>query len=89
MEAAMASAISLPTSLAVLVVRTQFDTGRASDSMSEVSGASAATCQVAWSPTTFTIGLRARRALCRFAMPFAKPGPRCRSVSAGRSVIRA
>ena len=36
----------------------------------------------------FTIGVWARRALCRLAMPFPKPGPMCRSVAAGRSVIR-
>jgi hypothetical protein len=67
---------------------TQPDTGRASDSMSEVSGASQSRCQLAWSPTTLTIGVRARRALCRLAMPLAKPGPRCSSVAAGRPVMR-
>ncbi len=40
---------------------------------------------VAWSPTTFTIGVRARRALWRLAMPLPSPGPRCSSVAAGRS----
>ena len=45
------------------------------------SGASAARCQVAWSPIRLTIGERARRASCRYAMPLAKPGPRCSSVS--------
>ena len=30
----------------------------------------------------FTIGVWARRALCRLAMPFPKPGPMCRSVAA-------
>src|SRR5215469_3828315 len=33
-------------------------------------------------------GVRARRALCRFASPFARPGPRCSSVVAGPPVIR-
>ena len=46
------------------------------------SGASAR-CQVAWSPTRFTTGVPARRALCRFARPLAKPGPRWSSVSGG------
>ena len=35
------------------------------------------------------IGEPARRALCRLASPFAKPGPQCSSVAAGRSAIRA
>ena len=39
---------------------------------------------VAWSPTTFTIGVRARRALWRLAMPLPSPGPRCSRVAAGR-----
>ena len=39
----------------------------------------------AWSPTTLTIGVRARRALCRLASPLASPGPRCSSVAAGLS----
>ena len=30
-----------------------------------------------------TIGVCARRALCRFARPFAKPGPQCSNVAAG------
>jgi len=30
---------------------------------------------VAWSPTMFTSGVLARRALCRFARPLARPGP--------------
>ena len=43
---------------------------------------------VAWSPTMLTIGVRARRALCRLASPLPRPGPRCSSVAAGRPAIR-
>ena len=43
----------------------------------------------AWSPTMLTIGVRARRALCRLARPLPRPGPRCSSVAAGRSAMRA
>src|SRR4030081_1467780 len=38
---------------------------------------------------TLTIGVWARRALCRFARPFPRPGPRCSKVAAGLSAIRA
>ena len=44
---------------------------------------------VAWSPTMLTTGTLARRALCRFASPLPRPGPRCSSVAAGRPAIRA
>ena len=44
---------------------------------------------VAWSPTMLTIGVRARRALCRLARPLPSPGPRCSSVAAGRPAMRA
>ena len=44
--------------------------------------------EVAWSPTTFTIGVRARRALCRLAIPLPRPGPRCSRVAAGRPAMR-
>ena len=81
--AATASAASRATDSGCVVSRIQPDTLRASASMSEVSGASNARWYVAWSPTMFTIGVRARRALCRFAMPFPRPGPRCSSVAAG------
>ena len=36
----------------------------------------------------WTMPDRARRALCRFARPCAKPGPQCSSVAAGLPVIR-
>src|SRR5580693_1536181 len=36
-----------------------------------------------------TTGERARRALCRLAIPLARPGPRCSSTAAGRPAIRA
>src|SRR5918994_2620514 len=35
-----------------------------------------------------TSGVRARRALCRFASPLPRPGPRCRSVAAGLPAMR-
>ena len=70
-------------------VRTQHDTPRANPSVSAVSGASSGRWYVAWSPTRFTIGERARRALCRLASPFARPGPQCSRVQAGRSCMRA
>jgi len=34
------------------------------------------------------VGVRARLALCRLAMPFPSPGPRWSRVAAGRPVIR-
>ena len=52
-------------------------------------GASAARCQLAWSPIQFTTGEPARRALWRLARPFARPGPRWSRVAAGRSAMRA
>ena len=87
--ASIAATVSPATSSALRTERTQPETGFASETMSLVSGASAARCQLAWSPITFTSGERARRALWRFAMPLAKPGPRWSSVIAGRSVRRA
>ncbi len=87
--AAIASAMSGAAALALFTSRIHADTLCASDMISDVSGASAARCHVAWSPIILTTGDRARRALCRFAIPLAKPGPRCVSVSAGLSAIRA
>ena len=52
------------------------------------SGASYRLWYVAWSPTMLTTGLWARRALCRLASPFPRPGPRWRRVAAGRPAIR-
>ena len=86
--AAIACAVESPTDAALRTLRTHPETGVASETISDVSGASAPTCHVAWSPIRFTIGDRARRALCRFAIPLANPGPRCSSVSAGFSAIR-
>src|SRR5690242_8997355 len=37
----------------------------------------------------FTRGVNALRALCRFASPLPRPGPRCSNVAAGRPVMRA
>jgi hypothetical protein len=87
--AATASAASVATSAGVSDRRTQPDTVPARASMSDSSGASSRLCDRAWSPTTSTIGVRARRALCRLARPFPMPGPRWSSVAAGRPVIRA
>ena len=59
-----------------------------SPSISDISGGSYFKCAVACSPMIFTIPDPARRALCRFASPFANPGPRCSSVDAGWPLIR-
>ena len=87
--ACTAAAQSAPTVAACDAVRTQADTPRAKPSVSAVSGASSGRWCVAWSPTRLTMGERARRALCRLASPFARPGPQCSRVAAGRSCIRA
>src|SRR5579885_224537 len=87
--AATASAVSAATAFAERTLRIHPETGRASETISEARGASAPACQVAWSPIKFTTGDRARRALCRFAIPLAKPGPRWSSVRAGLPLIRA
>ena len=57
--------------------------------MSIDSTGSASTCHVAMSPTSTQTGLRALRALCKFAIPLARPGPRCNSTAAGRRDILA
>ena len=87
--AASASAASEATSPGDNDRRTQPEKVPATASMSLSSGASSRLCERAWSPTTFTSGVRARRALCRFATPFAMPGPRCSRVAAGRPAMRA
>ena len=84
----IASRPSADTCCAERLVFTQCDIGRATPSMSDVSGASSARWCVAWSPTTLTMPERAFFALCRLARPLARPGPRCSSVAAGRSAIR-
>jgi hypothetical protein len=86
--AAIAAAVSTATSAAADDMRTHADAGRARPSMSVCSGASLRRCQVACSPTRQTSGVPARRALCRFAMPLARPGPRCSKASAGRPAMR-
>ena len=55
---------------------TPAETGRARESISLARGASAARCQVMWSPMTLKMAERARLALWKLAMEFAKPGPR-------------
>ena len=54
----------------------------------EVNGASCFKCHSAWSPTILTIPEKALRALCRFAIPLAYPGPKCNRVTAGFLFIR-
>src|SRR5699024_9186782 len=68
-------------------VRTQLLNGLAAPSTSEVKGASSSRWFRAWSPTTFTTGDKARFALCKLEFAFANPGPKWRSVAAGRSSI--
>ena len=86
--AAMAAAPSAAMARAFGEVRTHAETGRAMPSMSEVRGASCLMWYVACSPTMLTIPELALRALCRFARPLPRPGPRCSSVAAGRSAMR-
>ena len=86
--AATPSAASAATSAQREERRTQPDTVPARASMSDSSGASYRLWYVAWSPTTASSGVRARRALCRLASPLARPGPRCSSAAAGRPAIR-
>ena len=88
-EAATASAAASPTSSAVSADLIHCETGAAKPAMSLASGASSVRWLTAWSPTMLTTGERARRALCRLARPFARPGPRCSSVQAGLRAIRA
>ena len=83
--AATASAVTRHRSAVRSGRPTQPDTLRAAVSMSDCSGASKRAWYVAWSPTMLTTGVAARRALCRLASPLPRPGPRCRSVAAGRA----
>src|ERR1039458_2962416 len=87
--AATAAEAASPIPVARSSVRTQPDTGRAKASVSAVRGASWPRCCVECSPTMFTTGERALRALCRFASAFPRPGPRCSRVAAGFPVMRA
>ena len=87
--AATASAPSRASVPADAEVRTHFEHGRASPSMSDSSGAPRPRCAAEWSPTTLRSGVRPRLALWRFAIPFAIPGPRWSSVIAGRPAMRA
>ena len=56
--------------------------------MSDVRGASYFKCDVACSPTIFTMPEPARFALWMLARPLASPGPRCSNVDAGRCFMR-
>ncbi len=89
MAAAMAPAAASPISAASRTVRMAAETGRANASISAESGASYCMCRVECSPTMFTTGERALRALCRLESALASPGPRCSSVAAGRPAMRA
>ena len=86
--AATASAASAPTSSVLADQRMKVETLRATVSMSDSSCASYGLWYVAWSPTMLTTGVCPLRALCRFARPLPRPGPRCSSVAAGRSAMR-
>ena len=86
--ASIAAAPSAATSRELSDVRTQWDMGRATPSISEVSGASCLMWYVVCSPTTLTTPEFAFFALCRLASPFARPGPRCSNVDAGLPAIR-
>ena len=87
--AAMARTASAARPRVVPAVCTQPETVRAAASMSECSGASKRAWPVACAPTTTTIGLCARRALCRLASPLDRPGPRWSRTDAGRPAMRA
>src|SRR5690625_3697214 len=88
--AAMASTASCESSAVVVEVRTKSgETLRAMVSMSDCNWASYWVCQVAWSPTMLITGVLPLRALCRLARPLPSPGPRCSSVAAGLSAMRA
>ena len=87
--ACTARAASAPTVRALTAECTQPETGRANPTTSDASGASYCAWVMAWSPTTFTIGEAARRALCRLAKPLARPGPRWSNVTGGLPAIRA
>mmetsp|Transcript_44054 Transcript_44054/g.73343 ORF Transcript_44054/g.73343 Transcript_44054/m.73343 type:complete len:244 (+) Transcript_44054:119-850(+) len=84
-----ASTTSWTTRSGRLQVFTSPDTALATFSMSIPSSASAERCHVDISPIMLIIGDSARFALCMFAIPFAKPTPRCKSVIAGLPDIRA
>ncbi len=86
--AATASAASRATSSGRAEVHSQPAVVPAEASMSESRGASKRLWKVAWSPTMLTIGVAARRALCRLADPLASPEPRCSRVAAGWSAMR-
>ena len=88
--AATACAASLQRSAVRLDVRMKpGDTLRATVSMSDCSCASYWVWWVAWSPTMLTTGTLPLRALCRLARPLPRPQPRCKSVAAGLSAMRA
>ena len=88
--AVMASAASWHSAAVLCDVRTKpGDTLRATVSMSLCSCASYCVWCVAWSPTMLTTGTLPLRALCRLARPLPRPQPRCNSVAAGLSAMRA
>src|SRR5271157_6653387 len=88
MAAAIASAVFLDSEAVDSHVYCHPDTVVARASISIVRGASEARCQEACSPITLNTGVRARLALCKFASPLLKPGPKCKRIMAGLSLIR-
>ena len=80
---AQAALISPARLAAEEVTETDVETAVARAFKSMFRSGSAASCQLAMQPTKFTTGVEALRALCRFAKPLARPGPRCRRVVAG------
>jgi hypothetical protein len=84
-----ASATSAGSCAVAGLVRTHVEQLRATVSMSDCSCASYCVWCVAWSPTMFTIGTRALRALCKLARPLPRPQPRWSNVAAGLPAMRA
>src|ERR1700761_8949045 len=89
---ALALATALAASHAIVSAesarRTQWLSGRARPSMSDVNGGSYFRCDAECSPMMLTMPDDARLALWMFASPFARPGPRCSKVDAGVSFMR-
>lgn len=85
-QALLTSAAKL---LAEEVTVTDLDTVLANAIRFMFKSGSADSCQVAIEPIRFTTGVEALRALCRFARPLARPGPRCSKVVAGSCLSRA
>ncbi len=70
------------------LLRCHPDTVFTRQAISIFKGGSAVRCHEACWPMMLKTGVRARRALCRLAMPLANPGPKCNRVMAGFCFIR-